>query len=123
VNEIFLTSSCVVMTLPTSATFLSVVMTFMTPAGSPASSPSVASANAEYGVSAAGLMTTEQPAAIAPPIFLVIMALGKFQGVRMPTTPTGCWIVTNRLPGIEPWAMYPYDRSASPANQSRKEAA
>ena len=35
-------------------------------------------ANAEYGVSSPGLITTVQPAARAAQAFLVIMALGKF---------------------------------------------
>ena len=39
------------------------------------------------GVSAAGLMTTGQPAASAGAIFLAIMPIGKFQGVISPATP------------------------------------
>lgn len=42
-----------------------------------------------YGVSLGGLTTTEQPAANAGAIFLVIMAAGKFHGVIMPQTPMG----------------------------------
>ena len=123
VNEIFLTSLCVERTEPTSWTCLSVVTTLNTPLGTPARSPSSANANAEYGVSAAGLRTTVHPAAIAPATFLVIMPLGKFHGVSTPTTPTGCWIVMTRLPGIVPVAVYPYDLSASPLNQSKNPAA
>jgi hypothetical protein len=40
-------------------------------------------ARAENGVSGGGLMTTVQPAARAAPSFLVIMADGKFHGVKM----------------------------------------
>lgn len=40
-------------------------------------------ARQEKGVSAGGLMTAVQPAAKAAPSLRVIMAEGKFQGVRM----------------------------------------
>jgi hypothetical protein len=46
-----------------------------------------ANASAENGVSAGGLMTAVQPAANAAPSFRVIMAEGKFHGVRILTTP------------------------------------
>ena len=50
-------------------------------------------AKADSGVSAAGFITTVQPAAKAGATFLAIMACGKFQGVIIPTTPTGSlWI-------------------------------
>jgi hypothetical protein len=42
-----------------------------------------ASASAEKGVSGAGLMTTVQPAASAGPSLRVIIAEGKFHGVRI----------------------------------------
>ena len=57
------------------------VITFTTPAGSPASSRICASAYIESGVCWAGLMTIVQPAAIAGPILRVPIAIGKFQGV------------------------------------------
>jgi len=41
------------------------------------------SARAENGVSGGGLTTTVHPAARAAPIFLVIIADGKFHGVKM----------------------------------------
>ena len=68
------------------------------PLGKPASSAKTAKAKAVKGVSSAGLTTTVQPAAKAAPAFLVIMAAGKFQGVIMAATPTGCLIKTNSLP-------------------------
>lgn len=46
-----------------------------------------AKASAENGVSAGGLMTAVQPAANAAPSFRVIIAEGKFHGVRILTTP------------------------------------
>lgn len=57
--------------------------------GTPACKASFARAKALKGVSLGGLITTEQPAASAGAIFLVIIAAGKFQGVMMPHTPTG----------------------------------
>jgi hypothetical protein len=42
-----------------------------------------ASARAENGVSGGGLMTAVHPAANAAPSFRVIMAEGKFQGVKI----------------------------------------
>lgn len=82
--------------------FFSVVTTLMTPSGTPALLPSCtirtemntrvrhqktgrtsARANAEKGVSDGGLITVVQPAAKAAPSFRVIIADGKFQGVRM----------------------------------------
>jgi hypothetical protein len=36
--------------------------------------------------------------------FLVIMALGKFQGVIMPTTPIGCRMKIISLLGVGLWA-------------------
>ena len=66
VNDIFLIVGCVQIVCPTASIFLfDAVTTFKTPAGTPACSASSAKASAEKGVSAAGLMTTEQPAAIA----------------------------------------------------------
>ena len=53
-------------------------------------------ANAESGVSLAGLQTKAQPAASAGPALRVIMALGKFHGVMAATTPTGCLMTTMR---------------------------
>jgi hypothetical protein len=46
-----------------------------------------ARANAEKGVSGGGLITVVQPAARAAPNFRVIIADGKFQGVRMDLLP------------------------------------
>ena len=75
-----------------------------------------ANANAEKGVSGEGLMTAVQPAASAAPNLRVIIAEGKFQGVKIDlyakksvehyadigrpyTTPTGCLIVIFRILG------------------------
>ena len=74
------------------------VTTLKTPAGSPARSPSSASASAEKGVAVAGLTTIVQPAASAGPALRVIMAAGKFHGVIAAQTPTGSLVTTIRLP-------------------------
>ena len=73
------------------------VTIFTRPGGNPARSANTIKASADNGVALAGLTTTEQPAAMAGAIFLVSMALGKFQGVMQATTPTGCLITMTRL--------------------------
>ena len=55
--------------------------TFTTPAGTPASWSTSATASAVSGVSVAGLSTTAQPAARAGAILRVAIAAGKFHGV------------------------------------------
>ncbi|MOA17304.1 hypothetical protein D3C78_1375580 [compost metagenome] len=74
------------------------VTTWNTPAGSPASSASLARASAERGVSGAGLMIIGQPAASAAPALRVIIAFGKFHGVTAAVTPMGCSRVLSWLP-------------------------
>ena len=85
------------------------VTTLNTPAGSPARSPSSASASAENGVSEEGCATTVQPAASAAAALRVSIAVGKFHGVISATTPTGSsqsstsalgrWLVTPSILG------------------------
>lgn len=67
----------------TSARYLDVVTILMTPFGTPARSANSARASAENGVSVAGLITVVHPAARAAPSLRVIIAEGKFHGVRM----------------------------------------
>ena len=95
VKETLRTMGLVVSSLPMAPE--SPVMTLKTPAGSPACSPSSASASAEKGVALAGLSTTVQPAARAGPALRVIMAAGKFQGVMAATTPIGSLSTRIRL--------------------------
>src|SRR6185437_1125432 len=92
VNESFRTARFEVSSAPIS--FSGPVTTLRTPFGTPARAPNSASASAEKGVCAAGLTTTVHPAANAGPIFRVIIASGKFQGVIQATTPTGCLMTT-----------------------------
>src|SRR3546814_19021153 len=73
------------------------VITLNSPAGSPASSASAASASAEKGVSLAGFRTTTPPAPSARANLRVLMADGQLQGVLAPTTPTGRFSTTHRL--------------------------
>lgn len=101
VNETFRTTLLSHISRPTSWTFFWVVTMLMTPSGTPARRESYingrsivntrvdaemlasASASAEKGVSGGGLMTAVQPAASAAPSFRVIIADGKFHGVRI----------------------------------------
>ena len=76
------------------------VTTLNTPFGTPARCASSASANADSGVSSAGLTTTVQPAASAGETLRVIMADGKFHGVMAATTPIGCFMMTTRASAL-----------------------
>ena len=130
-NEILRTSGFSQSSDPTSFVFACAVTILITPFGIPALSASSASASAVYGVSDAGLMTQVHPAAMAAPTFLVIIAtvsynptsgipIGKFQGVIIPTTPTGCRIVIIRFPLNELGITSPYILGASSLNHSKK---
>ena len=88
VKLIFLTIGLVASSVAASRSLVGT--TWTQSAGIPASTANLTNAKHEYGVSLGGLMTTEHPAANAGAIFLVIIAAGKFQGVMMPHTPTGC---------------------------------
>ena len=94
----------------------------ITPSGIPARLPSSAKANADNGVSSAGLITMVQPAAIAGAILRVIMAIGKFQGVIATQTPIGCLRTIKRLSLQVVLKIDPSTRFASSANHSTKEA-
>ena len=89
-----------------------------TPAGMPARSASTASAMAESGVSSAGLETTVQPTASAGATLRAIIAVGKFQGVIVPTTPTGCLMTIMRLSALAAGIVSPLMRFASSAYHS-----
>jgi len=62
---------------------------FSTPGGSPASSKISTNFSPSSGVYEAGLKTTVFPQTSAGRIFQEGMAIGKFQGVITPTTPSG----------------------------------
>ena len=59
------------------------------------------------GVWLAGLQTTVQPTARAGAILRACSVTGKFHGLIAPTTPTGCFSVTWRLPGAELGMTWP----------------
>ena len=75
-------------------------MTCKTPAGTPASSANTAKAIAHSGVCSAGFIIMLQPAANAGAAFLVIIAMGKFQGVIATVTPMGCFKTSKRRSAI-----------------------
>jgi hypothetical protein len=78
---------------------VSVVTTFTTPSGTPASRRMSTTSSAVSGVSSAGLSTTVQPAASAGPSLRVAMAAGKFHGVINSETPIGaCWTSIRFVP-------------------------
>jgi hypothetical protein len=99
VKLIFLTMGFVASSVAASRSLVG--MTWIQSAGMPASTANLANAKHEYGVSLGGLMTTEHPAAKAGAIFRVIMAAGKFHGVMIPHTPTGCLRVKTVVLGRE----------------------
>ncbi len=100
-----------------------VVTTLTTPAGSPASSMSAATASAVSGVSAAGFSTTVHPAASAGAILRVAIAAGKFHGVTSTLTPTGWWVTTIRFAPLGEWPTSPRRRTTSSAYHRKNSAA
>src|SRR5450755_664897 len=99
-----------------------VVITLTTPSGNPASISTAARASVVKGVWAAGLITTGQPAASAGPILRVPMASGKFHGVIAYTGPTGCFMVSSRVPPDGAIENRPAIRTASSENQRKNSA-
>ena len=73
--------------------------TLSTPGGNPASSASSPMRTAVSGVSAAGLSTTQLPAASAGAHFQPTMIMGKFHGMIAPITPIGSRSVYVSHPG------------------------
>ncbi len=86
-----------------------------TPGGIPAAARMSASIHAHPGVHCAGLKTTVLPKASAGAIFHDGMAIGKFQGVIRPMTPTGSRVISTSTPGRTEGSFSPDRRSASPA--------
>ena len=101
----------------------SVVSTFTTPLGAPASDRICARASAVSGVSCAGLSTTVQPAASAGPILRVAIAAGKFHGVRSRATPTGLRNVRILFAPDGAVRSAPSMRTASSLNHRKNSAA
>ena len=59
--------------------------------------------------------TTQLPNASAGAIFHAGIAIGKFHGVIMPTTPTGSRVISTSMPGRTDGTSSPCARIASPA--------
>jgi len=87
VNEIMSMSGCSLMAAPTSGP--RPLIRLNTPFGTPASWRISAKISAEVGVNSEGFRIMVQPAASAGATLQVIWFKGQFQGVIMPTTPTG----------------------------------
>jgi len=66
--------------------------------GSPASSRHCRTASAEAGASSAALRITEQPAAMGAPSLRPGLPMGKFQGAKAATGPTGSQTTVERMP-------------------------
>src|SRR5262245_63552225 len=87
VNDTTLTRSSVVKAVPTSS---SPVTMFTTPFGTPASIRMLTKFSADSGVCDEGLKTTVLPQTSAGMIFHDGIAIGKFQGVMIEKTTSGC---------------------------------
>ena len=89
--------------------------TLTTPAGTPASPSSSTNRDASSGVSSAGLRTTVFPQTRAGQSFQDGIAIGKFQGVIAPTTPTGMRTLIMNLSRSSLGVVWPCSRRPSPA--------
>ena len=87
VNEIALTAGFVTISWPTLDP--GPVTRFSAPFVTPASSSASTSRTAHSGARSEGFKTTALPATSAGAVFQAGMAMGKFQGVMRPTTPSG----------------------------------
>ena len=66
-------------------------------------------------MSSAGLKTIVSPQTSAGAIFQLGIAIGKFQGVIAPTTPTGMRTLIMNLSGSSDGVVWPNSRRPSPA--------
>ena len=113
VYETTFTSGCWTSGSPTSPP--EPMTTLKTPAGSPASSNTRASATTEAGVSVAGLITIVLPAIRAAMDFQAGIAIGKFHGVTKAQTPTGWRMHMANLLRSSEGVVKPKRRLPSPA--------
>jgi len=94
-----------------------------TPSGSPASAKACTSAAGLAGVSSGPLTSMEQPAASAAPTLRTTWLIGKFQGVKAATGPTGSFSTIWRMARLtREDTTRPYTREPSSANQSMMSA-
>src|SRR5262249_45400281 len=108
VNDTTRTASCCDNTLPISSP--PPVTRLTTPGGTPASSRIRTKFNADNGVSVAGLNTTVLPQTSAGTIFHDGIAIGKFHGVTIALTPSGCRIDIANLSRSSDGVVWPYWR-------------
>ena len=95
VNDNLRTVGLLVISAPISRVTPATIL--ITPAGTPARAASSVNANADRGVSLAGLQTTVHPDARAGATLRISIAFGQFHGLIQATTPTGCLTTTTRL--------------------------
>ena len=113
VNEMTATSGLSTIASPTSPP--DPVTRLTTPGGKPASAISSTSSVAQCGVSDDGLNTTVLPVTRAGIVFQHGIAIGKFQGVMMPATPSGWRMLIAHLSGSSDGTVSPAIRRPSPA--------
>src|SRR5579884_1758429 len=89
--------------------------TLITPLGTPASVSVRTRLNVDSGVSCAGLMTQVLPQTMAGNSFHDGIAIGKFHGVIMAQTPSGCRTAMANLLGSSDGVVGPNMRRPSPA--------
>ena len=113
VKEIIFTSGCMTMGVPTVLPPPCTI--FTTPSGTPASTSTSIRWCAEAGVSLAGFRTTVFPATSAGKVFQEGIAMGKFQGVMRPHTPSGWRTDIANLSGSSDGTVAPNRRLPSAA--------
>src|ERR1700675_3561839 len=113
VSEMARTSGCSVSGAPTLDP--NPLTTLMTPLGTPASTSVRTRLNVDSGVSCAGLITQVLPHTIAGSSFHDGIAMGKFHGVIIPHTPSGCRMAIANLLGSSEGLVGPNMRRPSPA--------
>ena len=113
VNEMIATSGLSTIASPTSPP--APVTRLTTPGGKPASAISSTRSVAQCGVSDDGLKTTVLPVTSAGIVFQHGIAIGKFQGVMMPATPSGWRMLIAHLSGSSDGTVSPAIRRPSPA--------
>src|SRR5579862_6108402 len=113
VSETARTSGCSVIGVPTIEPKPVTILT--TPLGSPASTSARTKLNVDSGVSWAGLITHVFPQTSAGSSFHDGMAMGKFQGVIIAHTPSGCRTAMANLLGNSEGVVGPNILRPSPA--------
>src|SRR3984885_14120803 len=113
VKEMAFTSGCATKGAPASGPKPVTMLT--TPSGSPASNNNCTRLKVDSGVSSAGLITQVLPQIRAGKSFHEGIAIGKFQGVIMPHTPTGMRTDMANLSGNSDGVVWPKSLRPSPA--------